>query len=129
MRYQRSTLTIAVYYRRHIDAQPITVRSLQVGDWHAHLYNGEDTELGEGVTVAHKSGIATTWQGLRPATAVRLLRAYQALPPCPVSDDELSERIRTGKTKEVPALVNWLNQAMRITMDVTNPQRHIIIRG
>lgn len=62
----------------------VAYRALQLGAWCVVQ------EAPTGLSVAHRSGIAVAFN-LRPMQAVRLLRALQAAPACPVQDAQLAE--------------------------------------
>lgn len=119
MKYERSRLEIEL-----TEGGGQFVVTACVGEWHVHNCG----DPGDGLTISHASGMAAKSR-LTPVQAVRIMRALQHLPPCPVDDKEFVERARQRTTQRHPALRDWMHQAMHLIRDVTNPQGRIYVRG
>lgn len=123
MKYERTTL--ALYPGAIISS----VQALRVGDWYVHHIPMREI----GLTISHRSGLGAV-NVYRPTQAVAVLRALQALPPCPVSDDafrdEAHRTIEQDKPLEYAALRDWLVSVKR-TIDDTLHRGHrpIVVIG
>lgn len=80
MKYERTTLKLATPPAG--SELHWSVQALRVGDWYAHRPLGSDDP---GTTISHCSGLRAVGR-LSPSQTVRVLRALQSVPPCPVDD-------------------------------------------
>lgn len=117
MKYTRSHLQV-VGHDTLGNICTVRVPSICAGEWHIH--EKIDALDSEGLVVAHKSGISTSYRGLTPVKAVRVLQAFQVLPPCPVSDNEIRDRVKNGTVKEHEMLQAWIDHARRLIYPIVH---------